>query len=87
MNGQTCKDARAIPCVFLVTQASAVDHAAIHVVGIIHDYAARSAFDVANESNAAGIFLESRIVEATPRRHAESKVSRELIHALLFCLQ
>ena len=87
MNGQASKDTRTIPCVFLVTQAAAVDHAAIHVVGIIHDCAARSALDVANESNAAGIFLERGIVETTPRRHTESKLSRELIHALLFCLQ
>ena len=84
MKRQASKDARPIPCIFLVAQAAAVDHAAIHVVGIIHDYAARSALDVANKSNAAGIFLESGIVETTPRRHTESKLSRELIHALLF---
>ncbi len=56
------EDAGAVAGVLLVADATAVNHAAVDVLGRAHDLVARHAFDVADEADAATVVFESGIV-------------------------
>ena len=60
---QRGEDARAVACVRFATAGAAVIHVAEHFLGVDQNLVAPLAFDVGDETDAAGIVFISRVVE------------------------
>ena len=77
------------PVLGSVADTPAMVHAAVDVLGVVDDAAARMPLDVADEADAAALMLESRIVEAPSRRQtrrqtvASSKRPACVVHRMV----
>ena len=77
---QSGQDARAIARVLFITDAAAVHHAAVHVLGVFDDLITGATLDVAHEANAAAVLLLHRIVESSPGGQAELELFVQWLH-------
>ncbi len=60
--GQAGQDAGSVAGVAFVADAAAMGHAAVHVLGLIDDLPAGATLDVADEADAATVFLVGWVV-------------------------
>ena len=72
---QAEEDARPVAGVFLVADAAAMLHRAVHAERVLDNPAARAALDIADEADAATVLLQRRIVQALLRRETEAPPS------------
>ena len=71
---QRGEDAGAIAGIGLVADAAAMVHAAVDVLRVVDDGAARAALDVAHEADAAALVLEAGVVEPLRRGQPRAPV-------------
>ena len=71
---QRGEDAGAVAGIGLVADAAAMVHAAVDVLRVVDDAAARAALDVAHEADAAALVLEAGVVEPLRRGQPRAPV-------------
>ena len=78
--GKACQDARAVAGVLFVAQTAAVHHAAVHVPRVTYDLVARAALDVADEPDAASVFLEGGVVQPVRSWQSQRELAVQVGH-------